>query len=356
VNSLPDMLVFVTAVCKLFGARVVLDMHECTPELFCTKYGVSPEHPVVRLLGWVEQRCLGFADQVITCTPQQRKVFASRGTPAEKIEVVLNAANSAIFRPRTLEPVMWQPGGRFDLVSHGLVAQRYGLDTMVRAVAILADEIPQISLQVYGKGDYVVEMEELARKLGVADKVVAHGFVPEEELLEGIARAHVGVIGAKRDSFRELTHTQKMYEYVAMHKPVVIAETSAVRSHFDDSCFQFFVSDDAEDLARALRELYYKPERGLGMIAAASCRYRGYAWEAQRHIYCEAVLGVPQQTRERIIPQERVVPTSPIALRAVAVEVTPAIPVGSLGGRVAALEDGGMYLSGMVGTMEDGGM
>lgn len=341
VNSLPDLLVFVAVVCKLFGARVVLDMHECTPELFCTKYRVSPGHPVVRLLGWIEQRSLAFADQVITCTPQQRTVFASRGTPPEKIAVVLNAANSAIFRPRTLEPVLWQPGERFELVAHGLVAQRYGLDTMVRAVALLTPEVPDIVLHVYGKGDYLPKMEELARQLGVADRVIAHGFVPEEELLDAIARAHVGVIAARRDTFRDLTHTQKMYEYVAMRKPVVIAETSAVRTHFDDSCFQFFASDDPADLARALRALYHEPVRALGMIESASRRYRAYAWEAQRHIYCETVLGIaPQDARDRIASHERVAHINPANMHPVRVEATATLPSMDLVGMVTTIEDG----------------
>ena len=295
VNSLPDFLVFAAAPGKLFGARLVLDMHECTPELFCTKYGVSSGHPVVRILAWIEQRSLGFADQIITCTPQQRAVFASRGTPPEKIAVVLNAANSAIFRPRTPEPVLWQPGERFELVTHGLVVQRYGHETMVRAVALLAREIPDVVLHVYGKGDYLPEMQALASELGVSERIISHGFVPEEELLDGIARAHVGVIAAKRDTFRDLTHTQKMYEYVAMHKPVVIAETPAVRTHFDESNFEFFTSDDPADLARALRDLYYNPARASEMIESASERYRAYAWEAQRHVYCAAALGTAPQ-------------------------------------------------------------
>src|SRR4051794_14774773 len=62
VNSLPDFLVFAAATCKLFGTRLVLDMHECTPELFGTKYGASSRHPVVNLLVWIEQRSLSFAD------------------------------------------------------------------------------------------------------------------------------------------------------------------------------------------------------------------------------------------------------------------------------------------------------
>jgi glycosyltransferase involved in cell wall biosynthesis len=339
VNSLPDFLVFAAAACKLFGVPVVLDMHECTPELFCTKYRATAEHPVVRMLAWIEQRSLAFADQVITCTPQQRSIFASRGTPPEKITVVLNAANSAIFRPRTPEPNLWRPGERFELVAHGLVVQRYGLDTMVRAVALLAREIPDVVLHVYGKGDYLPEMEELARELGVSEQVIAHGFVPEEELLDGIARAHVGVIAAKRDTFRDLTHTQKMYEYVAMHKPVVIAETPAVRTHFDDSCFQFFTSDDPIDLARALRDLYYDPARALTMVESASCRYRAYSWDAQRHVYSAAVLGlIPEPELDRI-PQGRVATTEPANMTSVAVEATPSLPSMDWSGMVTPAED-----------------
>jgi glycosyltransferase involved in cell wall biosynthesis len=327
VNSLPDFLIFATATCKLFGARLVLDMHECTPELFCTKYRVPLSHPAVRLLAWVEQRSLAFADQVITCTPQQRDIFASRGTPPGKIAVVLNAANSAIFCPRTLEPVLWQPGEAFELVAHGLVAERYGLDTMVRAVALLACDVPGIALHIYGKGDYLHEVVALAGRLGVSERVIAHGFVPEEELLEGIARAHVGVIAAKRDKFRDLTHTQKMFEYVAMRKPVVIAETAAVRTHFDESCFQFFASDDPADLARALRELYHDPDRALAMIESAGSRYLEYDWDAQRHVYCSAALGsVPEHLkladtrRVRTAAQERMADVSPAELLPVPVE------------------------------------
>ena len=384
VNSLPDFLVFAAAAYKLAGVPVVIDMHECTPELFCTKYGASPSHPVVRLLAWIEQRSLAFADRVITCTPQQRALFASRGTPEEKIAVVLNAANSAIFRPRTTEPVRWQPGGGFELVAHGLIAERYGLDTMVRAVALLSGDIPAVRLHIYGKGDYQSELERLVRELGVGNRVLIHGFVPEDELLEGIARAHVGVIAAKRDTFRDMTHTQKMYEYVAMHKPVVIAETPAVRTHFDDSCFQFFTSNDPTDLARALRELYRSPDRALTMIDSASGRYRAYDWEAQRHVYAGAVLNAGKNHAPRPSatpkPAARVNAASlpPVAVgassvlasmdwsemvaiaerdtvvRSVAVDASPAKPSIDWGGMVGTIDDREIYLSGTATPTEDG--
>ncbi len=293
VNTMPDALVFVAALCKLCGARVVLDMHECVPELYQTKYGLGPRHPVIRLLGRVEQWSMAFADQVLTCTEQQKDVFARRGTPATKIAVVLNSADAAIFRPRGDEPTSWQPGGPLTLVSHGIVVERYGLDTIVRAVALLKPEIPGITLEVLGSGEYLPALRALVDELGVADQVRLRGFVPQEEMLATIRAAHIGVAAAKRDVFRELTHTNKMYEYIVMRKPVVISETSAVRAYFDADSFEYFVSDEPADLARAILDLYRDPARARRLVDRAGRQYRRYAWDVQQQIYCRAVLGLP---------------------------------------------------------------
>lgn len=87
---MPDALVFAALVPRLLGARVLLDLHECMPESFATKYDVDRTHPIVRLLSWLEQRSIAFADHAITCTELQREAFVGRGAARDKIEVVLN--------------------------------------------------------------------------------------------------------------------------------------------------------------------------------------------------------------------------------------------------------------------------
>ncbi len=305
VNTMPDFLVFVTAACKAMGASVMLDMHECVPELYQTTYGISPQHPMIRLLTWVEQRSMAFADQVTTCTPQQKELFVRRGTSAEKIAVVLDGVDTNLFRPQEGDPPRWQRGGDFVIISHGLVVKRYGHDTMVRAVALLQEEIPGLRLEVFGSGEYLPELTQLVRELGVEDRVHLQGFAPHEEMIRAIQQAHVGVVAAKRDVFRDLTLTNKMFEYVVMRKPVVIAETTAVGAHFDPACFGFFASDDPVDLARALRDLYQHPERVPQMIEAASRRYRQYTWEIQEEIYRTAVFGTQPPVPPTLTPMER---------------------------------------------------
>ena len=56
-----------------------------------------------------------------------------------------------IFDPER-HPPRGRDNGRFTLICHGSVEERYGLDTAIRAVASLADEIPELRLQIFGKG------------------------------------------------------------------------------------------------------------------------------------------------------------------------------------------------------------
>src|SRR5258708_40109713 len=92
---MPDSLVVAALVPKLLGARVLLDLHECMPEFYAGKFGVGLRHPAVRLVAWIEQAAIRFADHAITCTARVRKAFVSRGARAERIDVTINSASAA---------------------------------------------------------------------------------------------------------------------------------------------------------------------------------------------------------------------------------------------------------------------
>jgi glycosyltransferase involved in cell wall biosynthesis len=285
VNSMPDALVFAAAVPRLLGARVLLDLHECMPEFFATKYGVGMRHPGVRLLVALEQASIRFSDHTTTCTNQMRDAFVSRGAPAEKIDVVLNAADEAIFDADRYPPAERQPG-RFRLICHGAVEERYGLDTILRAVALVRGEIPGIRVDFYGDGAYRTQLEQLAEQQNIDGAVhFSDGWAPMEQLLQAIAAADVGVVAIKRDRFRDLTHCNKMFDFIAMRRPAIVSRTRSVEAYFDDSCFRLFESGDAEDLARAIRELYADPKLGERLVKRAAEVSEPYRWARQQQIY-----------------------------------------------------------------------
>ncbi len=285
VNSLPDVLVFASVVPRLLGARVLLDLQECMPEFFATKFRVGQQHPVVRVIARLEQLSIRFADMVITPTAQMRDVFTARGAVPDKIVVVMDGADEQTFRPVDLPPDEIDRES-FTIISHGTVEEHYGLDTVIEAVALLRDEIPRLRFEVYGQGSFLDRLRQLVDERGVADLVrFSGGFVPIDELVSAIARADVGIVAMKRDAFRDVTLAGKMFDFIAMGKPVVSSRTRSVEQTFGASCVELFESSDAQDLARALRRLYHDPQRRSRMARQAAQVAAAYQWSRQREVY-----------------------------------------------------------------------
>lgn len=283
VNSMPDALVFAAAVPKLLGARVVLDLHECMPEFFRVKFGVGPDHPAVRLVAAAEQASIRFADRVITCTEPMREAFAARGADPRKIEVVLNAADEAVFDARRHPPTRCED---FTLICHGAIERSYGHDTLLRAVALAREQVPGLRLEIYGDGTFRPELEQLAAELGLNGSLrLRDGWAPIEELVAAIARADAGVVALRRDAFRDLTHANKMFDLIAMRTPAIVSRTRAVEAYFDDDCFAYFESGDERGLADAIVALHADPGLGERLVRRASAVAAPYRWEVQREVY-----------------------------------------------------------------------
>jgi glycosyltransferase involved in cell wall biosynthesis len=292
VNSMPDALVFAAAVPRLLGARVLLDLHECMPEFFSTKFGTSLRHPGVRLMAAIEQLAIRYADHVITCTDQMKERFVERGAPPAKIDVILNAADETIFDPEAHPPTP-REDGRFTLICHGSVEERYGHDTLIRAVGALRDRIPELRLQVFGDGSYLDDAEALVAELGLEDRVwFAREYVPMPQLLDALARADAGVVAMKRDAFRDLTQCNKMFDLIAMRRPAIISRTQSVEAYFDEDSFAWFTADDPDDLARAIARVYEEPELGDRLAEHAAEVNEPYRWPRQREIYLRAAEGL----------------------------------------------------------------
>jgi glycosyltransferase involved in cell wall biosynthesis len=297
-TSLPDWLVFATIVPRLLGARTLLDLHECMPEYAVTKYGLPLRHPVVRFLSFVEQASIRYADFVTTCTAQMRERFIERGAPAQKIAVVLNSFDEERYDPERYRSEARDDRG-FALITHGTVEPNYGLDVVVRAIALLKERVPGLRFDIYGDGTHLPAVKDLARDLGVADRVICHDWLPMDELLPTIAAADAGVVAVRRDAFRDVTLCVKMFDFVSMQVPVIMSRTRAVDAYFGDECFQMFESGDERDLARAIEGLYSDKALRARMVRRSTEVNEPYRWAHQRRRYVEIVRALIAGTHAR---------------------------------------------------------
>ncbi|HKW15055.1 MAG TPA: glycosyltransferase family 4 protein [Candidatus Krumholzibacteria bacterium] len=295
VNTMPDYLVFVALYPKLTGARVVLHLHEPVPELFGTMF---PSRWYTRPFLWtlerVEQASIGFADRAITVTDQMRDNFVRRGADPDKIAVVVNVPDDRYFRIERYEHLRAKVDaikkderarGVFRVLTHGSIEERYGFDTIVRAVAIAKDKIPGIEFRFMGGGDHLPHVLALAKELGIGDRVHYLGFVPFEQMVEEILLADVCVVAVEKNPYSVLVHTNKMFEYMALERPVIMSRLDAVAAYMHDDAALYFDAGNHDELARRLIEVARDPAAAQARVRHANDLYREHRWENEKQQY-----------------------------------------------------------------------
>jgi glycosyltransferase involved in cell wall biosynthesis len=287
VATMPDFLVFTTLLPRMFNAKVLLDLHEPTPELWVTKYG-NRHRKLLKLQTKIEQYAIHYADATITVTDELRDRIIERGADRKKISIVRNVCDENIFS-NFMQKQSVQEKKEFCLITHGSIEERYGHEEIIRAVALLRDRIPNFRLEIPGSGEYVTQLKELVKKLSCQDIVDFPGFVSLNELVRRLQNADAGVIAMRRSPYSELIDTNKMYEYMILHKPIIISRLQPVAHKFDDSCVKFFEPGNSKDLARCILELYYDLDRGKTLAVNAYKRYETMRWENDKKVYLNVV-------------------------------------------------------------------
>ncbi len=178
----------------------------------------------------IEKWSTGFADLVLTPNLAFKELFASRSCPAEKIEIVMNTPETEIFHYRNTAPAPVAFGTRpFKLMYHGLLVERHGLDLAIHAVALGGRYvIPQIELHLYGaETDFMKSVMCQVRQQKLEDAVYFHGFKSLPEIAEAIVPIDLGLIPNRLNSFTQINLPTRIFEYLAMNKPVIAPRTQA---------------------------------------------------------------------------------------------------------------------------------
>ncbi len=296
VHNPPDALIFATLPLKLARVPVLLDLRELMPELFMSRFALARGSVIVRLLTWLERAACAYADRVYVLHDRHRRIMAGRGIPPGKLVQVMNCPDERIFDPaqagdgRTAEGV--RTDGRFVVIHHGGIMQRYGVDLLVRAVAQVRPEIPEVRLELYGAGDYRPTVERLVAELRLGDIVRFHGQQPIEQLPAAIRAADVGVAPMRQDVFTDCGLPTKLLEYVSLGVPAIASRTATTADYFDESMVLLFEPGNAADLAARLLAVYRDPAAAQARAAQARQFTARYNWRGESATYLQAVDGL----------------------------------------------------------------
>ena len=286
VHNMPDILVLSSSVPKALGAKVVLDMHDPMPELMMTIFQTSPESKSVRILERVEKWSMARADLVVTVNIACKRIFSARSCPAEKVAVVMNSPDGRIFpfRKPESDTVSNRDGNKpFVIMYHGSLVERNGLDIAIEAVAKVRKAVPTAELRVFGANTPFLErVMEASQNKGLRETVRYLGPRRLEDVVKEIGNCDIGVIPNHRNAFTEINTPTRIFEYLALGKPVIAPSTPGIQDYFSKESLLFFEPGNSGELARQIEYAFSHPRQIDDIVRKGQQVYLEHTWEQER--------------------------------------------------------------------------
>ena len=288
VHNMPDVLVFGAIVPKLLGAKIVLDLHDPMPELMRTIFKLPEDSFSVVVLKWLEKWSIRFADLALTVNLACKQIYSSRSCQPHKIKVVINSPDDQIFRFRrgSAPDVNGKNGNGsnpFVILYHGSLVRRNGFDLAMESLEKVKKTISSVRLRVCGKQtEFFEQVMESARQRGLDRNVDYLGVRDLKGIVEAIEDCDLGIIPNHRNIFTEINTPTRIFEYLALAKPVIAPKAKGIQDYFGDNDLIFFELGNADDLARKIEYAYSHPEEVADTVKRGQEVYLSHTWSRER--------------------------------------------------------------------------
>ena len=202
------------------------------------------------MLDWLSMR---LADIVLFDTDQHIKYASEEfGITKNKFRRIWIGARDDVFYPMSKSN-----SDEFLVIFHGSFIPLQGIEYILKAAKLC--EKDGVNFLIIGDGQKKKEMLKLSDELNLKN-IKFMDFMRPEQLKEKIVQADVclGIFGDTQKTQRVIPN--KVYECLAMQKPVITADTPAMRELFDESDMMLVKAANSESLVDAIIYLKKNPE------------------------------------------------------------------------------------------------
>ena len=250
-------------------------------------YGIDAWRPGRSALANLLARKVRWVASISATTARQFRAWARPGH--QHLRVLPNAIHAEWYGPGAKSPDLIQRyalQGKTVLMTLGRLvsAERYkGFDEVLELMPELVKTIPGLAYLIVGDGSDRARLEEKARALGLAGRVVFAGQIAEAEKADHYRVADAYVMASRGEGFGFV-----LLEAMACGVPVVASELDGGREAVRDGALGIVVDPlDRDALARAILDALARP-RG---VVPAGLEYFSYGnFETRAHRLFEGVL------------------------------------------------------------------
>jgi glycosyltransferase involved in cell wall biosynthesis len=166
---------------------------------------------------------------------------------------------------------------------HGTLVERNGVDLAVEALEKLRTAVPAAELRIYGPRTPFLDQVMATVSEKRLEKAV-HYLGPRqlEQLVQAIAECDVGVIPNKRSIFTEINTPTRIFEYLALGKPVVAPRAPGIQDYFSEDTLILFELGNVDDLAQKLGWVTTHPRESFEITRRGQGIYLEHAWNEEQ--------------------------------------------------------------------------
>jgi len=238
----------------------------------------KPLHPIAKM---VESKALKEADRILAINDKLKDYVIETGASPEHTQVVRAGIDIELFNPSDDgDNVRKQYGLKKDdivLFFMGWLYHFSGLKEVAQQLAETRNH--RLKLLIVGEGDAYDELERIQDKYNLQDRLILTGKKPYQEIPAFIAASDVCLLPAyPTERIMQDIVPIKIYEYMAMAKPVVSTELPGVIGEFGKDNGVVYVSKPEDAVGKAIGLIQNGSLKELG--AKARSFAERYSWES----------------------------------------------------------------------------
>jgi glycosyltransferase involved in cell wall biosynthesis len=281
-NNSPNFIIFSCIIPRLLGCKIILDNHDLVPETVLSKFGKG----MVYKLSKIEQMLsLKFSHQVL-CADHNQLDYLKNLYPGN-ITPILNIPSKSLINSRFLQK---QPSDGFNIVYHGTVSYRLGIDLILNAINLIKDNLYAFKFHLIGKGDFLEQSKKIIKEKSLSDYVIVYDkYVAYNTLPEVLSNMSAGIIGNRLELLSKYMLPVKLLEYVNFKIPVIAPRNEIIPRYFSEDMLCFYEPENIEEMAEKILFLYRNKEAREKLSLNALKFTEQYNYETEMKKY-EAVL------------------------------------------------------------------
>jgi glycosyltransferase involved in cell wall biosynthesis len=228
-----------------------------------------------------EQKALRQADMVLTINDKLKDYVVASGAASDKTQVIRAGIDVEQFKPSaSIGNVRKKHGLKETDIVIFFMGWLYHFSGLKEVALELAKETNKnLKLLIVGEGDAFEDLKQIRDRYNLQDEIILAGQRPYTEMPSFIAAADICLLPAYPwEKVMQDIVPIKLYEYMAMGKPVISTKLSGVMREFGEDNGVVYVDEPADtvDKAKSLVK-----DGKIGQLGANARKFvQKYSWDS----------------------------------------------------------------------------